>query len=96
MMLPVQCEHAGGADDEVINVGPVLTDGNGVDDMPPRVTLDQLGQPSGDLLLPIGADAPRPLVGVHAQHSRHGGIDGPLVPQLEGDLALFSSKVDVR
>ena len=69
VVLGVEGEDATGADHEVVDVGPVLTDFDRVHRRPPRVLPVQLVELGSDHLLPVGTDPPRPLLALDAQES---------------------------
>jgi hypothetical protein len=67
VVLGVGGEDSAWADDQVVDVGAAVSDGDGVDEPPAWVLLGDLGELCGDLLFAVGTDAPGALVGVYAE-----------------------------
>jgi hypothetical protein len=74
MVLGVQREHPAGADDEMVDVGTLLSHGDGMQGPPPGVALHQLGELCANGHLAVSAQTPRAFLGVHAHQP---GQNGP-------------------
>ncbi len=88
MVLGVDREDATRADDQVVDVGALGVDGDGVDEAPAGVQLGELAELVGDEVLAGGADAPPGLDGCGVEEPASGLYAGGGLCGLTADQLL--------